>query len=193
MAIVHYEPTIWQNTRYQTWRTRSLFIGHVGLRGAQRVLKPVYTLATHDQWMEWEGEKVKIPSFRRLYLEIGDPTEYRQATDLLGGWAHLQALLKYKWFDEFIKSAREELEIQLRSAALLRIIVEAQSEESRSSLAANRYLADGKYKVADVKRGRPSNVEIENELQKRTNITERAKEDMKRMGLVTDNAPPIKH
>lgn len=126
-----------------------------------------------------------LPSFSRLYLALKDPTEYRPATELLGGWEHWQVLCESKWFSDFILPLREELEIKLRSQGQ-KTLMEIMASGDRNSLAAARYFADAGFKPK--KAGRPSNAQIEAETRKQVEIDRRLRGDAARLGLVVDNS-----
>ncbi len=151
------------------WRTQSLF-----LEAAYDSDAAIYTMKETDH-------PSGLPSFRRLYLEIADPTEYRQASELVGGWAHWQALNQSRWFDEFITPIREELEIKLRSEALLAAYMIIGSGK-QGELQAAKFFAEGKYKPSRG-RGRPSKADIESEVRKQAAINSRIRGDMERLGL----------
>ena len=132
--------------------------------------------------MEQEDHIDGYASFHRLYLEIADPTEYRVATELLGGWEHWEKLCASKWFNDFIEPLRLELEIKLRSEALMRSYLIMHSDKP-AALQASKMFAEGRHK--EVKgRGRPSNAEVNAEAVKLAEIKNRVKEDAQRIGLV---------
>lgn len=121
-----------------------------------------------------------VPSFRRLYLEISDLTEYRVASELLGGWDHWQALLASQWFQAYVVSLRDQLEVKLRSEAILNA-VGIMLKGNNQSLAAAKWLAEGKYNGAV--RGRPSKEQVAQEAKKMASINRRVQEDAERLGL----------
>lgn len=127
-----------------------------------------------------------LPSFRRLYMEISDPTEYRVANELLGGWEHWQVLNSSQWFEEFITPIREELKVKVWSDILLEAYKTSVSGE-RGATTAAKFLAD----AIKTKRGqgRPSKEEVANETKRQAAIKERLNKDAERLGinLIVDN------
>lgn len=111
-----------------------------------------------------------LPSFKRLYVEIGDPSEYRIAKALLGSWEHWTRLCASEWAKPLLQECREELNALIRSEALERIKRDGLTAFSESvKFNANKFLAQGDYQVEGekelekekAKRGRPSKEEIE--------------------------------
>ncbi len=113
---------------------------------------PYYSL--HDQ--EWKG----YPSMREMYLSCNDITEYEQAIYLLGSWDHWQALVKSNTLAPYLPKWREELEAKVRSQAIKKLM-----DSDRTDAA--KWIAERKW---DIKRGRPTNAEIEKERRIQANI-----------------------
>lgn len=157
------------------WRTQSLFFEQTYSPDA------IYTMQEEDR----DGR----PSFRRLYMEISDPSEYRVANELLGGYAHWQALCRSEWFQDYISGLREELEVKIRSEGVLRMQMLMNSDKN-TALAAAKFFAEGKYKEKRG-RGRPSNAEVAAETKKQARINQRVADDAARLGLsvITNDEP----
>lgn len=128
--------------------------------------EPIFTLKDYH--------RETIPSFKRLYVDICDPTEYRVAMELFGSWAHWKHMTERKWFQETLQSCREEVATKLKSQAMEQIkkdSVGAFSEATR--LAANKLLAsleapnapEEAFKKAPAKVGRPTKEEIGRKLE----------------------------
>lgn len=113
----------------------------------------VYTLKERDH--------AGFPSLYLAYMSANDPTEYSFATTYLDGWTHWERLLKAGWFKGYVDAWRKELELRLRSEALIRIRASA-SSESKEAFQANKYLLNGQWKSRPEKRraGAPSKQEI---------------------------------
>lgn len=133
------------------YRVMSLFVGE----------KALFTLDDYSNAV--------APSFKRLYVEIGDPSEYDVAILLLGSWEHWTRLVESVWFKPYLNEAREELNAKIRSQAVKQIQNDGKVAFSEATrLAANKFLATGGYLqeaekevVKEVaKRGRPSKEEI---------------------------------
>lgn len=102
----------------------------------------LYTLKNEDH--------LGYPSLYRLYIAAGDLTEYRFATTALAGWEHWQVLQKCKWFAPYISAWRLELEVKLKSEALLKLSVTA-AGDGREAFTANKYLLEWSRKPAGKK------------------------------------------
>jgi hypothetical protein len=115
-----------------------------------------YTLKEHDH----QG----YPSLYRLYMEEKDPTEYRFATKYLDGWSHWEELLQCTWFQPHIAAWRRELELYIKSQALVNIFEEAVHPEGKNFFHANKYLLERGWidKTTNTK-GRPSKQDIKQE------------------------------
>ena len=131
--------------------TQSLFL-EVGYNEAA-----VYTLKDVDH--EYEGKT--YPSLKRLYLDMGDPTEYQFANQYLAGWDHWQKICKNKQLLAFIEGWRVELEIKLRSDGVMAVRRHSRSNNPTAWQAA-KWLADKGWDVRGV--GRPSKEDVDREV-----------------------------
>lgn len=115
----------------------------------------VFTLEDEDKTYK----DTQYPSLKKLYLQSADPTEYQFAKKYLLGWKHWRRLndnvILRKHFDDW----REELEVAMRSEAILSIIDMTTSDQGNFQAA--RWLADRGWDKRGV--GRPSKKEIERE------------------------------
>lgn len=155
----------------KTYRTRSLFI-ETHTQGPE----PLMTLKEHD--IEVNGKK--LLSLRRIYLEIGDPTEYQVAMEVLGSWDHWNRLLESTVVKPYIDAMREELEIVNRSQALQALRKTALYEGAKGTVAA-KYIAEQAWKST---RGRPSKEEKAKQLRIESAIEKEMSEDAERLGLL---------
>lgn len=115
------------------------------------------------------------PSLKRLYLLENDPTEYQFATKYLLGWKHWQRLLENKVLNNHFREWREELEVKLRSEAIIRTV-----EASKSgTYAATKYLADRGWDVRAA--GRPTAEEKAKHLKIEEKINDEYSGDIIRM------------
>lgn len=114
----------------------------------------VYTLKDVDY--TYKGKL--YPSAKRLYLELGDPTEYEFATKYFLGWDHWQRICANKLVSEHIMKWRDELEVKLRSQAV-RMNIEA---AKNGNYQAAKWLADRGWLTRAA--GRPSKAEVAKEL-----------------------------
>lgn len=95
---------------------------------------------------------------KKLYLDSEDITGYTFATNHLGGWHHWQALFNSPTLEPILREWEEELEVKLRSKAIMQITEIAKTEKGYQ---AAKFLADRGWKVRDA--GRPSKAEIQKE------------------------------
>jgi len=101
--------------------------------------------------------KEDLADWRRRFIEIADPTEYRGAIELLGSWNDWQAF-KRNWptfKNKILIDWLAEVEVKLRSEAISNICEQALSDKGTT---AAKWLAEGKYKIR--RPGAPSKVEI---------------------------------
>ena len=110
------------------FRTKTLFVelsdGEFFSNGDP--ICPIFTLEEED--------KDGYLSFKRLYLEIGDPTEYKQAVALLGSTDHWDRLVQCKdpSIVSLFKSCRKALAMKLESIAFEEILKEGMTSEKAS-------------------------------------------------------------
>lgn len=115
------------------WLTHSLFLE---MSNYDTELA-VYTLKDDDH--EFKGKL--YPSLKKLYLEVGDPTEYEFAQQHLGGWDHWKRILNHNTLrEDYISKWREELSMRFRSEAVRGMVGAATGE--RPSFQAIKWLAD---------------------------------------------------
>jgi hypothetical protein len=150
--------------------TQGLFIEHEYNKD-----KAVYSIGEADK--TYKG--VKYPSLKRLYLEIEDPTEYLFSTTHLHGWEHWQRMITCnKWIRGHVEKWRAELEVKIRSQAVLAII--DQSADESKGFQAAKWLADrGWDKRAP---GRPTKEEGKKEENIQDLIRKEFDKDIERMG-----------
>lgn len=141
----------------------------------------LYSLKDKDQ--EFNGRS--IPSLKRLYIELSDPTEYDFANMYFESWDHWEALCNCVWFKPHIEKWRRELNIKLKCDSIKRIKEEAKA--GKNKFQANKYLIDRGWAGEDTKgswkMGRPSKQAIKEEAAKILEQDSRVLEDLKRMGL----------
>lgn len=135
----------------------------------------VYTLKDQDH--------LGFASLYRLYMETADPLEYRFALKHLDGWEHWTMLCDCSWFKPYVERWRKELELKIRSEALVRVIDDAKSG-SRSSAASNRLVLEKGWAVtADEKntKGRPSKTDIKAEARRIATVQQEQADDLARI------------
>jgi hypothetical protein len=146
-------------------RTQSLFL-ELGYGD-----EAVYTLRDDD----YVYKDRTLPSLKRLYLETEDPTEYVFAKNHLLGWKHWQRMCENKVIRKHIDEWREELEVKLRSQAILDAIQEAR----KGHFQAAKWVADRGWSTRGA--GRPSKADVEHEKKVQARIESEYGDDVVRM------------
>lgn len=111
----------------------------------------IFTLKDYDLVIPELDTPVK--SLKRVYMELNDPTEYQIAVNVFGGLEHWTNLTSVAWLSPLIEQWRDELEVKVRSEALLQLRL--QSDKSTS---AAQFLSKAAWKD---RRGRPTKAEKE--------------------------------
>lgn len=137
----------------------------------------IYTLKDVDY--EYNGKMYY--SLKKLYLETGDPTEYKFANQFLAGWDHWQKIINNKQLLSYIESWRVELEIKLRSDGVMAVRQHARSHNPTAWQAA-KWLADKGWDVRGV--GRPSKEEVDREVKIKAGVVSQFDEDSERLKLI---------
>ncbi len=132
----------------------------------------VYTLKDRDY--EYEGRL--LPSIRRLYLEIADPTEYEFANTCFIGWKHWLRIQENKFLSTHIAEWREELEYKLRSKAAKQMFDAA----TGGNYQAIKWLADKGWKTGKGA-GRPTKEDVAQEKAFAARISEEYSGDVVRL------------
>ena len=109
------------------WLTQSLFLEY-----QYQTDTACFTLTDDDK--EYKG--VVYPSIKKIYMEAADPTEYQFANSVLGGWDHWLKMIENKWILSHVKRWRDELEVSIRSSAILGI------RDMVDNFQAQKYIAD---------------------------------------------------
>ena len=152
------------------YRTNSLF-----LEPGYSYDTAVFTLKEDDH--EHNGKR--FLSLKKIYLEISDPSEYHFAQEVFGSWDHWQRIKNNQTLAPYIESWAVELEVKLRSEATRRMIELSNSGDSKN-MAAMKWAAEGGWK--EVKRGRVSKKEKEQEIKREAGIVQSIRDDLKRIG-----------
>ena len=165
------------NQRY----TKQLFWDQqINLPIEDRLIEPVFTL-----YLDRPG----LINLGREYVGDLDMSGYKTSTRLFkdfGYWAHL---MKAGWFREAVRQWDEEIEAKLYSEGLAKIRELANSDE-KGAFTAAKYLADKSFlldKKRLVKRGRPSNEEVEGRLNQMADEEKQLSEAADRIRLVNTN------
>ncbi len=134
----------------------------------------VYTLKENDH----NG----YPSLKRLYLETKAPTEYSFAMTYLSDWGQWEALCNCKWFHPHLARWRRELELLIKSSALVNIMGEAENTLGKNHFIANKYLLERGWVPKEHQvRGRPSKQDIKDAATEMAREQERVDDDFERL------------
>lgn len=134
-----------------------------------------------------------IYSFKKLYMSIGDPTEYRIGTEILSNPSHWEKLKTSSFFQQCLQECRDELTARIRSEAFKLIEHEAKSKFNSDAvrLSAQKFLASAGFdnmmkesapaQSSGRKVGRPSKAEVEGALKRETEEEKALNEALKRV------------
>lgn len=142
----------------------------------------IYTLKDHDHTVNGRT----LPSLYKLYMEEEDPTEYLFATKHLDSFKHWEMLCEATFFKNHLERWRRELDLKMTADNIQRIKALA-SGDSRSSLEAQKYIAEKKWLVKEPTRGRPSKAEISKNLKQHMDSSSQVEEDYNRLRLVSND------
>lgn len=132
----------------------------------------VYTLKDEDY--EYKGKV--YPSLKKLFLEMEDVGEYLFASEHLLGWDQWRRLCENKQVAEHIEKWRYELELKLRSKAIMEI---QQRSKLEKGISASRWLAEKGWDKRQA--GRPSKAEVERETKMQADLQSFYSDDLKRI------------
>lgn len=133
----------------------------------------VYTLKDDDY--EYKGKV--YPSLKKLFIEMEDVGEYLFACEYLLGWDHWQRLCANKQVAEHIEKWRYELELKLRSQAIMEIKNKSKFEKG---INASKWLAEKGWDKRQA--GRPTKAEVERETKVLADLNQMFADDVKRIG-----------
>ncbi len=133
----------------------------------------VFTLKDDDY--EYKGKV--YPSLKKLYLEMEDVGEYLFACEYLLGWEHWQRLCANKQISKEIEKWRYELELKLRSKAIIEIRNRSKIEKG---INASKWLAEKGWDKRQA--GRPSKAEVERETKVAADLNRMFADDLQNLG-----------
>lgn len=80
-----------------------------------------------------------LEDWRKVYVQLADPTDYEAAYVLIGQWEHWNMLLDCKPFMEHLTKWRDEVAVKLRSKAIAELKKQAATDKGT---AAAKWLAE---------------------------------------------------
>lgn len=131
----------------------------------------VYTLKDSD--FNYNGKL--LPSLKRLYLEMEDPTEYEFANTYLLGWRHWKRMNENKILAKYFDEWREELEYKMRAKGVKALLASAKG----GNFQAAKFFIDKGWDKRQA--GRPSKAEVEREKAFQSKIAEEYGGDVVRL------------
>lgn len=134
----------------------------------------IYTLKREDV-----GE---YKSLYKLYMQEADPTEYRFANKYLEGVEHWERMCESGWFQPYVEQWRRELELKIKSESLARLLEKAKDKSGKDHYTVNKFLLEKGWKEKSTK-GRPSKEEIKKEGERIALMSQKVREDAKRLGI----------
>ena len=150
------------------WHTQALFFEcYKKIEG----FKPRFTLRD----TEYKG----LPSMKESYLAFEDPTGYRVATELLGGWEHWKKLCSLAWFKVHLTQWEEELEVKMKCAGIRKMVEFSEGDKSIAK-DATKFIINREW---ETKRGRPSKAEVERQTRIDSSVNEDINNDFKLLRL----------
>lgn len=111
------------------------------------------TVGLFDETSRGDVEAVAIFSLKtwgEIYVDIGDPTGYKQCQHLLGDWEHWNVLKNNPTLKVYFDKWDEELAVKIRSEAIERMIEASKDIKGQASA---RWLAENGFQSKKV--GRP--------------------------------------
>ena len=154
-------------------RTNSLFIETID---DHIKYEPLFNLSQEDD-VEKNGKV--YPSLKKIYLDIGDPTEYEFAVHVFGEWKIWKRVSANKDIKRYVDDWREELEVKIRSDAIRSLRDAAQTEGTRG-IAAAKYVAERGWEKVRGSRTKEAS-EQRTKIEKR--ISSVIDEDAERLGI----------
>lgn len=123
--------------------------------------KPIWSF--YDDW-------------KKVYLEVADPTEYETAMRLIGDYDHWLLIRNHPKLKPIFDKWAKEVEVKLRSDMIKQM---AKHARSPNGAAAAKWIAEGQF----MKRVLKNKVDKEEEEEMRQEIANRVSDDMARLGM----------
>ena len=119
-----------------------------------------------------------LDHWRRVFVDIADPTEYEAALQLAGSWAEWQRMKKEwpEFRDKILIDWLAEVEVKLRSEAIRQVCIHSRAD---SGAAAAKWVAEGKYKPR--RAGNPSKAEVQKQAKIQARIDDEVQDDIARV------------
>ena len=155
------------------YRTQSLFWEY---NADRKEFEPLWTCKDEDH------KSGKYPSLKHLYIAMNDPTEYSFAMKYFGSYEHWKVLCSREWFKPIVEAWRDELELKMKSEALVTIREISDDKDDSRALQAARYLADKGW-LDKATKGRPTKESVQGETKRLAHKASELDEDATRIGI----------
>ena len=96
--------------------------------------------------------RFSLNSWKAIYMELADPTEYKAAMALTGDWLHWEQICRSWVIKPIIEQWRDELAVKLRSEAIEALKLQAMSDKGTAAakwLAEKGFIEDKKKRKND--------------------------------------------
>jgi hypothetical protein len=100
-----------------------------------------------------------IDEWRKVYVDIADPTDYKAMKTLLGDWEHWKLIVENQTIAPIVEQWRNEVNVKLKSEGIASVRKLAASKDS-----AAKVLIMNEWDKTQAKRGRPSKKQEQPEL-----------------------------
>lgn len=113
----------------------------------------------------------KLADWRKVYIDVADPTGYNAARVLIGNWEHWLLLVANPRFKAALDEWNKEVEVKLRSQAVQQMM---KISKTLSGTAAAKWLAEGGFTEHDGRRKKDKENEAATQKEVRSNVAEHA-------------------
>lgn len=134
----------------------------------------MYTLKPRDHM--YKGKM--LPSIKRLYLEMEDPTEYFFAYEYFLDWEHWLRIKKNKLIAAHMKGWEAELEVRARALGV-KALFDLALDGEKPNYQASQFLAKGGWTERSA--GRPTKEAVQRETKIQARIKEEFGSDLTRL------------
>ena len=118
----------------------------------------------------------KLSEWRKVYVDVADPTDYAAALELIGSWDRWLALIESPAFAKEVDKSRLEVEAKLRSEGMKQLMKQARLP---TGTAAAKWLAEAGFIERDKRKKKDKQDDEKTLKEAKTKVSE----DAKRLGL----------
>lgn len=92
-----------------------------------------------------------LEQWRKVYVDIADPTDYRAMIALLGDWEHWKLIVENQTIAPIVTEWRDEVNVKLKSEGIASVRKLSSTKDSAAKI-----LIGNEWDKTQAKRGRPS-------------------------------------